>query len=106
MRRRAPRPVAVALEMATAALAPAGPLARVQACWAEVAGPVLGAEAEPIAERDGVITVSCRSAAWAHELALLADDLLARLNLALDPGGTRPPVTGLRFTAARFPTRP
>ncbi|MDP8943292.1 MAG: DUF721 domain-containing protein, partial [Actinomycetota bacterium] len=75
--------------------------ARVQTCWADVAGPAVGAEAEPVAERGGVVTVSCRSAVWAQELALVSDDLLARLNRALDPDGTRPPVAALRFTAAR-----
>ena len=86
-------------------LAPAGTLARVQARWEEVVGAGVAAEAEPVSERAGVITVACRSATWAQELSLLADDLLERVNRALDPGATTRAVAGLRFTAAR-PERP
>ena len=106
MRRTGPRPVARALDALAGALAPAGTLAGVQACWVQVAGPVVGAEAEPVAEREGIVTVSCRSATWAQELELLSDELLERLNLALDPGGERPPVVALRFSAAAPVRRP
>jgi predicted nucleic acid-binding Zn ribbon protein len=54
-------------------------LARVQAAWPTVAGPVLAAEAQPVAEREGVVTVACSSAVWAQELELLGPDLLAGL---------------------------
>ena len=101
MRRPAPRPIALALDAVAGGLAPASTLARVQACWANVAGPAVAAEAEPVSERGGVVTVSCRSAVWAQELSLLSDDLLERLNRALDPGGARQPVAALRFGAAR-----
>ena len=36
-------------------------------------------------ERDGVVTVGCRAATWAQELDLLQDELLERLNRALEP---------------------
>ena len=106
MRRPAPRPLAAALDSVAAGLAPAGPLAAVQACWAQAAGAAVAAEAEPVAERGGVVTVSCRSAAWAHELDLLSGDLLERLNRALDAGGDGRPVAALRFTATRSARRP
>jgi predicted nucleic acid-binding Zn ribbon protein len=79
---------------------PATLLARAQAAWAEVAGAGLAASTEPVAERDGVLTVACESAIWAQELELLGPDLLARLNTRLDvaggSGGT-PPLARLRF---------
>ena len=79
MRRRAPRPLGVALERAVGRVQPATTLARVQAAWTEVAGAGMAAEARPVAEREGIVTVSCTSAVWAQELELLGPDLLARL---------------------------
>ena len=58
-------------------------LAAVQGAWAAAAGAAVAAEAEPVAERDGVVTVACRSATWAQELDLLQEELLKRLNGAL-----------------------
>ena len=95
-RRRAPVPLAGAVHALAARLEPLTPLAAVQRHWAEVVGPAVAAEAEPVAERDGVVTVRCRSAVWAQELDLLAPDLVERLNAALP--AVR--VTGLRCTAA------
>ena len=60
------------------------------------ASPAIAAEAEPVSEHDGVVTVACRSAVWAQELDLLAPDLVARLNGlvgASEEGGS---VRGLR----------
>lgn len=79
MRRRAPRPLSAALERAVGRARPATTLARVQAAWGDVAGGVLAAEARPVAEREGVVTVACSSAVWAQELELLSPDLLVRL---------------------------
>jgi predicted nucleic acid-binding Zn ribbon protein len=77
--------------------APATLLAGVQACWEEVAGEVVAAEAEPVEERSGTVTFRCSSGVWANELALLSADLLERLNATLaDRGG--PAATGLRFS--------
>jgi predicted nucleic acid-binding Zn ribbon protein len=80
VRRRVPRPGALAFARLASELAPATPLAAVQGAWADAVGPVVAAEAEPVAERGGVVTVACRSAVWAQELDLMAPDLLARLN--------------------------
>ncbi|HEX6117438.1 MAG TPA: DUF721 domain-containing protein [Solirubrobacterales bacterium] len=75
--------------------APATPLAAVQAAWPRAAGETVARQAEPVAERDGEVTIACRTAAWAQELDLLQDRLRTRLNEEL--GGE--PVTALRFTA-------
>jgi predicted nucleic acid-binding Zn ribbon protein len=98
MRRRAPRALAVALERVTADLEPATTLGRLQGCWAETVGERVGQEAQPVSEHDGVVTVACRSAVWAQELELMAQDLLGKLNAAL---GDRS-VTQLRFKAGDF----
>jgi predicted nucleic acid-binding Zn ribbon protein len=97
VKRVAPRPLREALEAVTATAAPAGVLARAQQLWPEVAGTVVAAESEPVAERDGVLNVRCASAVWAQELELLAPDIRARLNAALAPGE---PVRELRFTVS------
>jgi hypothetical protein len=46
--------------------------------------------------RAGVLTVACSSAAWAQELTMRRDDLVARLAAAAPEAG----VTGLRFSVA------
>lgn len=102
MRRRAPRPIGWALDAVTPQAAPQTPLARVQACWSEVVGPAIAAEAQPAAERDGTLTVACRSAVWASELELLAPELLERLNGVLGGGSDRP-LTALRAKVAELP---
>jgi predicted nucleic acid-binding Zn ribbon protein len=98
---REPRQLADALARVTAKAAPATTLARLQGSWEGVAGPVIAAEAEPVSERDGVVTVACRSAVWANELELLAPGLVEGLNEAL--GGSA--VASLRFVVGR-PGRP
>ncbi len=95
MRRRGPRPIAAAIEGVVGGASPATPLARVQACWAETVGAAIAAEAQPVAERDGTLTVACRSATWANELELLAPELLEKLNGALG-GRDAGPLKGLR----------
>ena len=101
MRRRAPRPIGAALAGVIDELEPATTLAAVQRCWPGVAGEAIAAEAEPVAEREGVVTIACRSSVWAQEIELLSRDLVGRLNDALaTPGGT-PPVRSLKVTASR-----
>jgi predicted nucleic acid-binding Zn ribbon protein len=95
VRRRAPVPLAGAVEALASRLEPQTPLSAVQRAWPGAVGPAVAAEARPVAERGGVVTVQCRSSVWAHELTLLAPDLVRRLNEAL--GGGR--VTELRCTS-------
>jgi predicted nucleic acid-binding Zn ribbon protein len=92
MRRRAPRPVGLALERLAAALAPATLLAEVQRAWPQAAGEAFARAAEPVAERDGVVTVACDSAVWAQELDLFSERVVEALNEAIG----RPAVRRLR----------
>ncbi len=95
MRRIAPRPIALAVADLRERIAPATPLAAVQRAWPEAAGETIAREAEPVAERGGVVTLACRSAVWAQELDLMGPELVERLNAALQ----RPLVRALRCTA-------
>jgi predicted nucleic acid-binding Zn ribbon protein len=100
--RRTPRPLGDALERVRIDAGPATLLGAVQSVWAAAVGTAIAAEAEPVAERGGVVTVACRSATWAQELDLLQAKVLARVNEALSrPGPRNLPQTldGLRFTA-------
>ena len=75
-----------------------------QTAWAEAVGEAVAAEATPVSERDGVVTVACRSATWAQELDLLGDrDPLSEWPLGALP--ERPRLRGLRFNAAADPAR-
>lgn len=94
---REPRPLAGVLARITARAAPATTLARIQASWARAVGAAIAAEAEPVAERDGTVTVACRSSVWAQELELLAPGLVRDLNDAL--GGAV--VSSFRFVVGR-----
>ncbi len=93
--RRAPVPLAGAVEALAARVEPLTALAAIQRAWPGVAGPAVAAEARPVAERAGVVTVECRSAVWAAELDLLGPELVGRLNDALGA----PRVTALRCVA-------
>jgi len=96
VRRRDPRPVSFALDSVTAAIAPATLLAEVQRVWPQVAGERFARAADPVSERDGVVTVACESAVWAQELDLLSERVIEGLNEALG----RPAVRRLRPQAA------
>jgi predicted nucleic acid-binding Zn ribbon protein len=95
VRRRAPRALSFALARVTAGLEPATALGRVQGCWVEAVGDVVGKETQPVSERDGVVTVACRSAVWSQELELLGPELVAKVNAALGDDS----VSQLRFKA-------
>jgi predicted nucleic acid-binding Zn ribbon protein len=102
VRRPAPRPLALALDGVVERSEPATLLARAQGVWREVAGSGLAPFAEPVAERDGTLTVACESAVWAGELELLGPDLLTRMNAALDgPEGGK--LRRLRFVVGSAP---
>jgi predicted nucleic acid-binding Zn ribbon protein len=101
MRRRAPRPIGAALAGVVDDLAPATTLAGVQRAWPRVAGAAVAAEAEPVAEREGVVTIACRSSVWAQEIELLSRELVARLNEALGAAPGTPAVRSLKVTASR-----
>jgi predicted nucleic acid-binding Zn ribbon protein len=81
--RSAPRPLSLALDSFTEALAPATTLARVQRAWERAAGAVIAEAGRPTTERDGVLTIICADAVWAAELDLMGPELVERLNEAL-----------------------
>ena len=80
--KRAPVPLARAVEALAARVEPLTTLARVQRAWPEAAA-LFARHAEPVAERGGVVTVRCASGVWAQELGLQANDVVARLNAVL-----------------------
>jgi predicted nucleic acid-binding Zn ribbon protein len=84
--RRSPRPLALALDHIRDELAPESLLADVQRAWPTAVGPTIAQEAQPTAERAGVLTVSCSASVWAQELDLMAPTILERLNRLLDAG--------------------
>jgi predicted nucleic acid-binding Zn ribbon protein len=98
-RREEPRRIASALRSVRAEAEPATPLAAVQGAWPAAVGEGIAAQAAPVAERDGVVTVACASASWAQELDLLQEELLAGLAKAL---GARAPER-LRFVVGEPP---
>ena len=95
MRRTSPRPLGLALAELSEQLAPATALAAIQSAWPAAVGPAIAAQAQPVSERAGTVTVACRSAVWAQELDLMSAELIERLNQALG----RPAVKALRCTA-------
>ena len=84
--RRSPRPMALALDQIRDELAPESLLADVQRAWRTAVGPAIAEEAQPTAERAGVLTVSCSASVWAQELDLMAPAILERLNRLLESG--------------------
>ncbi len=84
--RRSPRSMQTALTLLADDLAPQTVLADVQRVWSEVVGPSIAAQAQPTAERGGVLTVSCSASVWAQELDLMSVAILERLNAALASG--------------------
>ena len=79
-RRRSPRPVSVALQPLQDRWAPQTPLAQAQRAWSQAVGDYIAAQAKPVSERGGTLTVACVSGTWANELDLMAPDVIVRLN--------------------------
>jgi predicted nucleic acid-binding Zn ribbon protein len=90
-----PRHLAEAMARLRRQAAPPTLLARVQERWSDAVGSPVAEEAVPVAERDGIVTVSCRSAVWTAELSMLSETLLEGLNERLGEGRR---VRALRFT--------
>jgi len=64
-------------------LAPSTPLSQIQRAWPAAVGDVIAANAQPVAERDGVVRVYCPQSVWSQEIDLMGEDLAASLNAAL-----------------------
>jgi predicted nucleic acid-binding Zn ribbon protein len=75
--------MALALDQIRDELAPETLLADVQRAWPTAVGEIIAQEAQPTAERGGVVTVSCSASVWAQELDLMAPAILERLNRLL-----------------------
>ena len=93
--RPGPRRLGGALSRVAAARAPRTLLAEVQAAWPAACGPTIAGNAEPVGERDGLITIACASGPWAQELELLGEELRDRIEARVGKGRVR----RLRFTA-------
>jgi predicted nucleic acid-binding Zn ribbon protein len=78
--RRSPRPLSLAIERMADELEPDTALAAAQRVWVDAVGDAIAAEAQPTAERGGVLTVSCSASVWAQELDLMGPVLITRLN--------------------------
>ena len=83
MNRRAPRSASHAVRALTDQLAPATALAGIQRAWPDAAGEALATQARPTGEAQGVVTVTCQSAVWAHEIDLMAPVVIERLNAVI-----------------------
>lgn len=76
-----------ALSLLADELAPQTVLADVQRLWPQVVGPVIAGQAQPTAERGGVVTINCSASVWAQELDLMSVQIIERLNDALGSAG-------------------
>ena len=100
MGRRAPRPIGAALETVLQGAEPATLLAAVQSAWPGAVGEAVAREPSPVSERDGVVTVACRSATWAQELDLLGAQILDQIRQNLPDWAV---LEAIRFTASGDP---
>jgi predicted nucleic acid-binding Zn ribbon protein len=73
--------------------APRTRLAAVQADWTAAVGERIAAVSRPVAEREGVLVVSCSDPVWAEELDLMQEQVLSRLRERLGEQAPR----SLRF---------
>lgn len=93
--RGAPRRLGSALDRLVAERAPQTLLAEVQGAWPDACGAAIAANAEPVSERAGVVTIACANGMWAQELELMSDELRVRIEALIGPDR----VLGMRFTA-------
>ena len=57
--------------------------------WRVTVGEAIAEQAQPTAERGGVVTISCAASVWAQELDLMAPQIVAKLNAALGGDAVR-----------------
>ena len=93
--RGAPRRIGGALERLVVDSSPGTLLAEVQAAWPRACGEQIAAQSEPVAERDGTVTIACSGGIWAQELELMGEELRTRIEAIVGPER----VGALRFTA-------
>ncbi len=68
--------------------------------WAQIVGPEVASHAEPISLLDGKLLVQCSSTAWATQLTLAQNEILATIR-ATAPGAL---VESLRFVGPQAPS--
>ena len=90
-----PRKLEGALDRLVSDHAPQTLLAEVQGAWPAACGEAIAANSEPVAERDGTVTIACATGAWAQELELMGDELKSRVGAIVGPDRVR----RMRFTA-------
>ncbi|MDQ2760437.1 MAG: DUF721 domain-containing protein [Actinomycetota bacterium] len=83
---RSPHRATHAIESVLEELAPQTLLAAAQGAWPQAVGATIASEAQPTAERGGVLTISCTASVWAQELDLMGPAILERLNALLRCG--------------------
>ena len=83
---RSPRLLSGSLDTLAKQLAPDTVLAEIQRAWPDAVGAAIAQRAKPVAERAGVLTVSCESSVWAQELDLMSQSILERVNGVLRGG--------------------
>ena len=83
---RSPRPLSGSLDTFARQLAPDSVLAEIQRAWPDAVGAAIAQHAKPVAERAGVLTISCESSVWAQELDLMSEAILEQLNRSLKRG--------------------
>ncbi|WP_421655432.1 DUF721 domain-containing protein [Leptothermofonsia sp. ETS-13] len=66
-------------------------------CWAEVVGPVVAAQAQPISIQRNVLRVATSSSVWAQNLVFERQRILEKLNARL-----KFPVADIRFSVAQW----
>jgi len=95
--KRAPVPIAGAVERLADELAPQTPLGVIQRHWREIAGAAVAPHAEPVSLRAGKLVVECDSAVWAQQLDLLSAEVVRRAGEKVGAEQIR----ALRCTAAK-----
>lgn len=83
---RSPRLLSGSLDTLAEHLTPDTVLAEIQRAWLDAVGAAIAQHAQPVAERSGVLTVSCESSVWAQELDLMSQSILDRVNSTLSRG--------------------
>ncbi|CAM3191405.1 DUF721 domain-containing protein [Prescottella defluvii] len=68
--------------------------------WADVVGPDIASHAEPTGLREGVLSVSAESTAWATQLRMMQSQILAKIAAAVGNGV----VKSLRITGPTAPS--
>jgi predicted nucleic acid-binding Zn ribbon protein len=99
---RDPRPLGATIDQLSAQLGWTGPLSQADllTTWRDIAGDETAKHSEPIAIEGGVLQVRCESTAWATQLRLMRQQLLARI-AELHPDAK---VETIRFQGPDAPT--